>query len=131
MGVGARSINFYGPSTPAGGALGIIFNPPLVLSNAQKNDMSCLMDYHIFQKSHRRSHDDSFSQSIGEMIDFGPRSNSIFFVKTDRVRGGGLLCLSDRARTETARILCAEHLAIPGSLVEEFKMIETERQEFL
>ena len=68
------------------------------------------MDYHIFQKSHRRSHGDSFPQSIGEKIDFDPRSNSIFFVEIGRIRG--VLCLSDRARTETARILCAEHLAI-------------------
>ena len=73
------------------------------------------MDQHIFQKSHRSSHGDSFSQSIDGKIDFDPRSNSIIYEKIDAIRGR-LLCLSDRARTETARILCAEHLAI--SLVE-------------
>ena len=62
---------------------------PMGCSKGIKKDMSCLMDYHIFQKSHRRSHGDSFPQSIGEKIDFGPRSNSIFFVKTDRIRDGG------------------------------------------
>ena len=38
-----------------------------------------------------------------------------FFVKTERI-SWGVLCLSDRARTETARILCAEHLAMENSL---------------
>ena len=79
-------------------------------SELKNNVVDRFIDNHIFSECQELTSDLKVARPVDEKIDFNPRSGSVHFV-TSCERGGGCF-VSLIARTETARILCAEHLAI-------------------
>ena len=82
------------------------FLPPIGSSKCTKNDMSCLMDYHIFQKSHRSNHDGRFSHSVDEKMDFGLGPTCLLLWNFWKMKGGGVLRIMEIQQNQGKSIKC-------------------------